>query len=37
MFQYMVGVAMLHGHDPREAADYPWADLQIMTMLHNNE
>ena len=37
MFQYMVGIAMLHGHDPREAENYAWSDLETLMLLHNNE
>ena len=33
MFQYMLGIAMVCGHDPRDVVDYPWRDLCTMRLL----
>lgn len=29
-----VAVAMLHGHDPREAREYPLRDLHLLMTVH---
>ncbi|AFZ74566.1 hypothetical protein SAMN05443661_110139 [Natronobacterium gregoryi] len=31
----LVGIAMLNGHDPREAREYAKYDLEILALLHN--
>ena len=30
---YMLGIAMAHGHDPREAREYAWRDLELLTYM----
>jgi hypothetical protein len=30
MADYLLAVAMKHGHDPREAREYPLRDLQLL-------
>lgn len=37
MLDYLVGIAALHGHDPREARAYARRDLEIIALLHNTQ
>ncbi len=37
MLDYLVGIAMVHGHDPREARQYSRRDLELLALMHNEQ
>lgn len=36
MRDYLVGIAMKHGHDPREVRSYPLRDLEVLAIVADN-